>query len=202
MVRLTHMIPSGMGTGALLIAMAALAQTKSVQEPPPAAGKQIRVEVSLHVTGAYQHTGPKTIPQGARSLVIKHALDNSYSTEYVVAAEELASAARELDPESYQQEFGGEFVNAGQNRAYHAYNAATHLRSVSFEPWHPLIWSIDFNVNPMCMLLMQRIGDEVRVFDEIALRDANTEEACKVFQERIAPLYKQASAHAPAPVGY
>ena len=42
----------------------------------------------------------------------------------------------------------------------------------------------------MCMLLMQRIGDTVQVFDEIVLPNANTEAACQAFHERIEPLYK------------
>jgi hypothetical protein len=108
----------------------------------------------------------------------------------LVDDEELCHAARELDPESYQQEFGGEFVSAGRNRVYYAFNRTLDLSALTFEPLYPIVWAIDFNVNPMGMLLMQRIGEIVRVFDEIILPNANTEAACEAFLERTEPLYQ------------
>jgi hypothetical protein len=107
----------------------------------------------------------------------------------LVADAELSHAARELDPQSYQQEFGGEFVTAGRNRVYYTFNRGLHLCALAFEPLHALVWAIDFNVNPMCMLLMQRLGDTVQVFDEIVLPNANTEAACQAFVDRVAPLH-------------
>jgi hypothetical protein len=48
----------------------------------------------------------------------------------------------------------------------------------------------------MSMLLMQRIRDDVYVFDEIVLQpDANTTRACEAVLERIKPLYKLVPAH-------
>ncbi len=108
----------------------------------------------------------------------------------LVDDQELCHAARELDPVSYQQEFGGEFVSANRHRVYYTFDRALHVRSLSFEDLYPVIWSIDFNVNPMCMLLLQRIGDVVYVFDEIVLPNANTEAACQAFLEKAEPLYK------------
>jgi hypothetical protein len=108
----------------------------------------------------------------------------------LVDEDELGQAARELDPASYQQEFGGEFVSANRNRVYYTFDRDLHLRPQTFEPLYPLVWSIDFNVNPMCMLLMQRAGDTVHVFDEIVLPNANTEIACQAFLDKAEPLYK------------
>jgi hypothetical protein len=102
-----------------------------------------------------------------------------------VRAEELVSCAAQLDPESYTQEFEAAFTGAGRHRVYYAFDRAVHLESSSFQPGSPLVWSLDFNVDPMCMLLMQRSGDTVYVFDEIILKpDANTEAACQAFFER------------------
>jgi hypothetical protein len=114
---------------------------------------------------------------------------------------ELGHAARELDPLSYQQEFGAEFVSAGRHHVYYAFDRAVHQRPIAFDPMHPVVWSIDFNVNPMCMLLIQRIGDNVQVFDEIVLPNANTEAACQAFLERLEPLYKRVpSSRWPMPI--
>jgi len=107
----------------------------------------------------------------------------------MVDDEELRRAARQLDPESYSQEFEAEFTGAGRNRVYYAFDPAIHVQPVSFEIYHPLVWSIDFNVNPMCMLLMQRIYDSVYIFDEIVIQPAaNTEAACNAFLERTWPF--------------
>jgi Terminase large subunit, T4likevirus-type, N-terminal len=109
----------------------------------------------------------------------------------IVHEQELHSAGRDLDPESFRQEFNAEFVSTNRNRVYYTFTPSRHIRQLSFEPLHDLIWSIDFNVDPMTMLLIQRIEDIVYVIDEIVLRDANTEAACQAFLDRIEPLYKQ-----------
>jgi hypothetical protein len=97
---------------------------------------------------------------------------------------ELRSAARELDPESYRQEFEAEFTSVGRHRAYYAFEREEHTQPLNFEPLYPLVWSLDFNVNPMCMLLMQRIGEVVNVLEELVIQpDANTEAACELFQQ-------------------
>ncbi len=113
-----------------------------------------------------------------------------------VDAGELASASHEFDPDTYRQELEAEFTGTVRNRVYYAFDSATHVQPVSFDPYHPIVWSIDFNVNPMCMLLMQRIREDVYVFDEIVLQpDANTLRACQAVIERIEPLYNHVPTH-------
>jgi hypothetical protein len=85
-------------------------------------------------------------------------------------------------------------------RAYYAFSRAKNLQPAYYQANLPLYWSLDFNVNPMCSVLCQ-IEDKttrdmamlgrslavVRVLDEIILPNSNTEEACRIFQERTAP---------------
>jgi hypothetical protein len=113
----------------------------------------------------------------------------------IVSDEEIANAARELDPASYQQEFGAEFVSANRHRVYYTFNRAIHVASLQFDRMLNLVWSIDFNVNPMCMLLMQRQSDIVYVIDEIVVPNANTEAACQAAQERLQVLFKKLPSH-------
>lgn len=109
----------------------------------------------------------------------------------IVDSDELNSAARQLDPESFRQEFEAEFTSVTRNRAYHTFDAKIHVRSCSVDPNLPLVWAIDFNVDPMCMLLMQRYGEVVEVIDEIIIRpDANTVRACEEFHRRVTALYQ------------
>jgi len=109
----------------------------------------------------------------------------------LVSPEEINASARELDPHSFAQEFNAEFVCASRHRVYYTFDRARHVIPILFEGEYPVVWSLDFNVNPMCMLLMQRVDDMVYVFDEIVLPHANTESACQAFLQRIEPIYKR-----------
>jgi terminase large subunit-like protein len=109
---------------------------------------------------------------------------------------ELTAASHEFDPDTYRQELEAEFTGAGRNRVYYAFDQETNVQPVAFDPYYPVVWSIDFNVNPMCMLLLQRIRDAVYVFDEIVLQpDANTLRACETVIQRLNPLYSLIPAH-------
>ena len=48
----------------------------------------------------------------------------------------------------------------------------------------PLLWALDFNVDPMCSVVAQMDGRRVRVLDEIVLRRATHEQACEEFERR------------------
>jgi hypothetical protein len=96
---------------------------------PPSAGKQLRFKLSLVVTGNYQHTGPKTIPQGAMHLTVKQAIDNGYSTEYVVVSDQILTGLQKvnrLDPAS-QQEMA-DYNTKVKEQADRVYHSADHLR--------------------------------------------------------------------------
>jgi hypothetical protein len=108
----------------------------------------------------------------------------------VVPKSELEIVASELDPESYRQEFGAEFISTNSNLVYYPFSSSTHVKAVGFEPMYPLIWAIDFNINPLCMLLIQRVEETIQVFDEIILRNSNTDAASRAFVERAEPLSK------------
>lgn len=121
--------PSTLKTGAMvLLALAAVfqpvAQAADQKDAgnPSAAAKQIRVKVSLHVTAAYQHTGPR--PQGLTHHLVKRSIDNRYTTEYVVAAETTLTGLQKtnpLDPAS-QKEMDDYHarVKAQADRVYHS----------------------------------------------------------------------------------
>ena len=50
----------------------------------------------------------------------------------------------------------------------------------------PLWWTLDFNVEPMSSLIVQKHGEDVWVLDEIVLSRATTEQACEEFHQRYA----------------
>ncbi len=106
----------------------------------------------------------------------------------LVTKAELESAGREMDANVFRQEFDAQFTSIGKNRAYLSFDRSANVREVRFAGTEPLVWSLDFNVDPMCMLLMQKVGDDIHVLEEIVIRpDATTEKACHVFMERAKP---------------
>jgi hypothetical protein len=58
------------------------------------------------------------------------------------------------------------------------------VRDVEFSAVLPVLWTLDFNVAPLCSLVVQKYRDEVRVLDEIVLRRATTEQACEEFERK------------------
>ena len=112
----------------------------------------------------------------------------------IVAPDEILALAAELDSETFRQEIEGQFTNVGRHRVYYAFNKAVNVKPVSFDPMGSLVWALDFNVDPMIMLIMQKetSGGVVNVLEEIVIRpSANTEMACKLFFERANRYYQQ-----------
>ncbi len=104
-----------------------------------------------------------------------------------VTLEELAGAASELDARLYRQEFEASFESVALGRAYHSFTREQNVRASTYNANLRLVWSLDFNVNPMCSVLAQRNGDVVHVLDEIVLEDAHTSMACERFWQRVQP---------------
>lgn len=102
-----------------------------------------------------------------------------------VTQAELRSAAEELDERLYRQEFEASFESTAIGRAYYAFRRAVNLRPCQYTPGANLIWSLDFNVNPMCSVIAQRDGETTEVLDELILPDANTFLACERFWQLV-----------------
>jgi hypothetical protein len=89
------------------------------------------------------------------------------------------------DENFYRQEVLGDYLNVRGGLVYRAFDRERNVRPMKVDPARPLVWALDFNVDPMCSVVaqMDRNG-EVRVLDEIALRRATTEQACEEFEKR------------------
>lgn len=91
---------------------------------------------------------------------------------------------RSYDERFYQQEVLGEYLNISGGRVYHAFKREEHVAEVEVRAKLPLMWALDFNVNPMCSIVAQIEGETVRVVDEIVMGHASTEQACEEFVAR------------------
>jgi hypothetical protein len=140
---------------------------------PPSAGKQLRFKLSLVVTGNYQHTGPKTIPQGAMYLTIKQAVDNSYSTEYVVVSDQILTGLQKvnrLDPAS-QQEMA-DYNATVKEQADRVYHSADDLRKKgpgAARSGMPAMNPIAMMNNPQMMQKIMACGQDQACKQKIAM---------------------------------
>jgi len=88
------------------------------------------------------------------------------------------------DERFYQQEVLGQYLEMNAGRVYHAFDRAGNVGELSVDTRLPLMWALDFNVDPMASVVAQLSGGEIRVLDEIVLPRATTMEACEEFSRR------------------
>jgi len=92
--------------------------------------------------------------------------------------------ARSYDESFYRQEVLGEYVNQSGGMVYTSFSRREHVRDVQVDQRLPLLWALDFNVDPMSSVVAQVAGDRITVLDEIVLRCASTNDACAEFLKR------------------
>lgn len=88
------------------------------------------------------------------------------------------------DARFYQQEVLGEYLHLNGGRVYHAFQREGNVRQTALDHGKPLLWALDFNVDPMCSVVAQVAGEQVTVLDEIVLSRATTLQACEEFEAR------------------
>jgi hypothetical protein len=91
------------------------------------------------------------------------------------------------DERFYRQEVLGEYLSMHEGRVYHAFERGVHVRELEADAGQPLMWALDFNVDPMCSVIAQRDGETVQVLDEIVLSRSSTWEAYEEFANRYPP---------------
>lgn len=104
----------------------------------------------------------------------------SWPSGDILPAEEVESAKKRMDPRIFAQEYLGQFILAG-GRAFEDFDAKVHVKQVDYDEHLHICWSLDFNIDPMCSLVIQHYKGDVRVIDEFRLPDTKTELACEVF---------------------
>ena len=88
------------------------------------------------------------------------------------------------DEQFYQQEVLGSYLSLSGGRVYSSFVRAENVKEVCPDQRLPLLWALDFNVDPMSSLVAQIVGGKVLVLDEIVVRNGTTTEACEQFLQR------------------
>jgi hypothetical protein len=114
--------------------------------------------------------------------IVAPPLENQYLLQQIPDYYERLKDS--YDDRFYQQEVMGLYLNLHAALVYASFGRNENLADLSLEPGLPLLWALDFNVDPMSSLVVQSVRGKVRVLDEIVLRHATTAEACERFLER------------------
>ncbi len=88
------------------------------------------------------------------------------------------------DPRFYEQEALGNYLSMNAGRVYYSFERGANVGPVLVNDRLPLMWALDFNVDPMCSVIAQVEGERVMVIDEIVLGRASTLDACREFAAR------------------
>jgi hypothetical protein len=121
-------------------------------------------------------------PVEGYETVFAKAFENRYLLERVPDYYERLKHS--YDARFYSQEVLGEYLSMDAGRVYHAFTREANVAAVALNPALPLLWALDFNVDPMASVVAQVTGGVVTVLDEIVLERARTEQACEEFQTR------------------
>jgi hypothetical protein len=121
-------------------------------------------------------------PVAGYSAIVAKPHENRYLLEKVPDFYERLKNS--YDETFYQQEALGQYLSLQGGLVYCAFDRVDHVKSLRVNPHCPLLWALDFNVDPMSSVVAQVEGRTVFVLDEIALRHASTQEACEEFEKR------------------
>lgn len=101
----------------------------------------------------------------------------------LVPESELNQARELMDERLFKQEFEASFETLG-NRVYGQFDRRDNLDPDIGDYGYELFIGMDFNVNPMSAVVAQVVADELHVFDELEMADANTELMCRAISDR------------------
>jgi hypothetical protein len=110
------------------------------------------------------------------------ANENTYLLERVPGF--YSNLATSYDDKFYRQEVLGEYLSLTGGTVYSSFSRDENVRPLQANPRSPLLWALDFNVDPMSSVVVQRSNGKLHVLDEIVIRNATTRDACEEFLKR------------------
>lgn len=94
-----------------------------------------------------------------------------------VPAEEIEYARKELDAKTFEQEYEAQFTNY-HGIVYYNYHPEESVLDMEYKKGRTLLIGMDFNIDPMSAIVMQKSEDKLNVIDEIIIYSSNTDEMC------------------------
>lgn len=92
----------------------------------------------------------------------------------IVPADEIEKQRRTMDARLFRQEFEASFETLA-GRVHQAFQREMHVTDEVADDVGSVVIGMDFNVNPMCACFGYVVADQLHIFGEAVLQDANTE---------------------------
>ena len=99
-----------------------------------------------------------------------------------VPPEEVELARRTLDERSFRQEFLASFETFS-GRVFPEFDDANVAQDVA-DTGGPVLVGLDFNVSIMAGVICSKVQDQLHIWDEIAVKNSNTDEVAQMLRER------------------
>lgn len=99
-----------------------------------------------------------------------------------VSAEEIEAARNTLDERTFRQEYLASFETLS-GRVYPGFSDDNISEDIK-DTGGPIFWGADFNVSIMAGVLGSRVGDTLHIWDELAVKQSNTDEVCAMLRDR------------------
>ena len=99
-----------------------------------------------------------------------------------VPPEEVEAARRTLDERTFRQEYLASFETLS-GRVYPDFSDDNITTDVA-DTGGDILWGTDFNVSVMAGVLASRVGDTIHIWDELAVKQSNTDEVCTLLKQR------------------
>ena len=103
-----------------------------------------------------------------------------------VTAEELESAARDLDERTFRQEYMATFETYS-GRIYYSFDRVKNVRPIidaNLADTSVIYIGMDFNIDPMSAVVAVRYNDTLHITDEIRMFSSNTQEMVEELKNR------------------
>ena len=136
--------------------------------------------------------------QGIGALEFRKFCESCTSGEYpnsdcfawpsadILPPDEIKHARETLDPKDFREQYEASWETAGGG-IFHAFDRQYNVRPCAYRPELPIVVGCDFNVDPMAWVMGHNIEQKrVEWFDELWMRNTNTEAALAVLAGRYA----------------
>lgn len=82
-----------------------------------------------------------------------------WTSEEILSEAQISAARADMDPLSYEYEYLASWA-AAEGRVYYPFDRSTHCAALEYDPYLPLVFCFDFNVEPGVAVVAQEQFDE------------------------------------------
>lgn len=109
----------------------------------------------------------------------------AWPSKDILSAAQLKWAMEHMDPKDFREQFEASWETAG-GMVFHCFQREYNVRPCPYRPDKAIVVGSDFNVDPMCWVLAHAWPDRFEVFDELFVRNCNTQMALTILAKKYA----------------